>query len=558
VSSLLYPTQSRCFSLIELNAWQIRIRRVKCDEGKPICQKCIDFGVGCDGYDALASPVKSVKIPTEVVNYRPLLPRRGDYSKVLISQPLHSLHFRNEEEQRYFQIFQNDTGPELSGGFNSSLWNQIILQACHEEPFVRDAIIAIAALNKSIGPTPVATDDGSFQDLACRHYEFALQQYGKALRVMRATITSDEHLRKALIACLLIFCFEGFQGNQDAAIKHVQSGYKLLQDRKGMIAASQEPVTPMSAVIEEDIIRTFERLDLQVMTVLDSRPLELHMLAKNEGNEWVEQMPAVFRDLEEAHMYWEIVMRRSAHFIYSAAIPCREPDKNIQRGNERKLGVHLGCVIHISFPPDPASDMLRREHARYASEVMRWQSAFKLLRYCSYGLQKMAASLLQIHAQAVQIVLDSLIMTEECSFDKYLPQYREMIFLAKAYYKTSSKSPQEHTVFSVDFGVLPAIYTVIKHCRHPAIRREAIALLRSSPRREGIWQSSLVAEIGEWMMTLEEEDMSENGYIPEYSRVRIVRTIVNAQKRTAWVECAKRVKGKDGGGLVYRNTTVNW
>lgn len=492
------------------------------------------------------------------MNYRPLLPRTSDYSPVLRSQPPFALPFKSEEEQRYFRIFQDDTGPELSGGFNSSLWNQIILQACHEEPFVLDAIVAIAALSQSIGPTPAATDDGSFQDHACKHYEFALQQYGKALRVMRTAITSDEHLRKALIACLLIFCFEGFQGNQDAAIKHVQSGYKLLQDWKAKIAASAEHIPPLSATIEEEIIRTFERLDLQIMTVLDSRPLEFHVLAKNEGKEWVEQMPAVFKDLEEAHKYWELVMRRSSHFIYTTAMSYSETDKSIQQRDEGKLGVHLGCVIFVSFPPEPIPDVLLEEYARYVSEVTRWQSAFKLLRYCSYGLQKKAASLLQIHAQAVQIVLDSLIMTEECSFDKYLPQYREMMFLAKAYYKTSSRSTQQHTVFSVDFGVLPAIYTVIKHCRHPAIRREAIALLRASPRREGIWQSSLVAEIGEWMMGLEEEGMSENGYIPEHCRVRIVRTIVDVQKRTAWLGCAKRVRGKDGGGLVYENTTVKW
>jgi hypothetical protein len=31
----------------------IRIRRVKCDEGKPNCQRCISTGRKCDGYEHL-------------------------------------------------------------------------------------------------------------------------------------------------------------------------------------------------------------------------------------------------------------------------------------------------------------------------------------------------------------------------------------------------------------------------------------------------------------------------------------------------------------------------
>jgi hypothetical protein len=46
---------------------------------------------------------------------------------------------------------------------------------------------------------------------------------------MRTTLTTDEHLRKAQIGCLLVFCFEDFQGYPKQALAHVISGYHLLQ-----------------------------------------------------------------------------------------------------------------------------------------------------------------------------------------------------------------------------------------------------------------------------------------------------------------------------------------
>jgi hypothetical protein len=107
-----------------------------------------------------------------------------------------------------------------------------------------------------------------------------------------------------------------------------------------------------------------------------------------------------------------------------------------------------------------------------------------------------SASLLQIHARATQLVLDSLVITDEWTFDKYLPEFKKIVSVTKAFYKDEKL----RAVFSVDFGPIPALYYVVKMCRDRVVRREAIALLRSAPRREGIWQSSLIAAIGEWIM----------------------------------------------------------
>jgi hypothetical protein len=107
------------------------------------------------------------------------------------------------------------------------------LTAC-DEPFIRDAVLAIAAINLSIKedrkkPRTLEGGAGSSK-ISTKHYQFALERFSQAIRTMRTTLTNDEqHLRKALISCLLVFCFEGFQGYPKQALVHVISGYHLLQ-----------------------------------------------------------------------------------------------------------------------------------------------------------------------------------------------------------------------------------------------------------------------------------------------------------------------------------------
>jgi hypothetical protein len=61
--------------------------------------------------------------------------------------------------------------------------------------------------------------------------------------------------------------------------------------------------------------------------------------------------------------------------------------------------------------------------------------------------------------------------------------------------------------FSADLGIVPPLFVVATKCREPHIRRQAIQLLRSSARREGMWDSELAARIGIWIAEVEEEDV---------------------------------------------------
>jgi len=88
----------------------------------------------------------------------------------------------------------------------------------------------------------------------------ALKEYDKALKGMRKAIENRRHdIRTALVACLLVFCFESLQGNPNAAVSNTQSGLTLLMEY--MAAKSPHCTssyrTEVCAGIERDILTAF-------------------------------------------------------------------------------------------------------------------------------------------------------------------------------------------------------------------------------------------------------------------------------------------------------------
>jgi hypothetical protein len=126
----------------------------------------------------------------------------------------------NELDFRYFQMFRAYSAADLSGYFYSDFWNRLLLQQSHHDPSIRDGIIAIGALYKSIDiaqSSKISLDAKS----DCReHLKSALQYYQRAVCSQRqATDIGYAPSRTSLISCLLFICFDAFQGNHNSAFQ---------------------------------------------------------------------------------------------------------------------------------------------------------------------------------------------------------------------------------------------------------------------------------------------------------------------------------------------------
>lgn len=168
------------------NRLAIPVRRVKCDESKPTCDRCTSTGRKCDGYLSEDHP----KATCQDLSARP-----SPFANA-------SAH-----EFRAFQFFHEQTRHQLSGFHDCELWDMLVLQVAQEDVAVRHALVAFSTLHETFarrltghGDNQVASDQ-----LALRQYNLAIRRHLDQLGGARFPANLDE---RAMVPCLIFICIE--------------------------------------------------------------------------------------------------------------------------------------------------------------------------------------------------------------------------------------------------------------------------------------------------------------------------------------------------------------
>jgi len=230
-----------------------------------------------------------------------------------------------------------------------------------------------------------------------------------------------------------------------------------------------------------------------------------------------------------------------------------------QQGQEDSASTMLwGASIHIPFPKGPVPEHILAMHAKHLNELRQWQLSFTPLRLSTDPSIQVGATVLQAGWTGVCMIVNTPIPRTECYWDQFLPEFRAIVSLAKTLFRIIPREPAlaKKGGFSLDISIVPPLYIVCKYCRDGGLRREAIALIDLCPGREGVWDSGLVRKVSTFLMEVEEEGMVD-GYIPEYARARIQKVAVNVLKKTADVECVRRILGSEGE-VSIRRKRIEW
>jgi hypothetical protein len=443
---------------------------------------------------------------------------------------LSTTRFQSPEEHRFFQLYITKTATHLSGFYGPSLWNQIVLQASEAEESIRHAVISIGALDMSTvsghaGKAKVLkeTDD---------HHVFALRQYSKAINALRQKVEvlgTEYDLRTALVASLLIICFETYHGNYDSANRQTKMVTRLLDSHSRALR------TPTSKIeVEEELVRAFDRLDTQSMCQTDiyTLPEHLSLLDCNAG--LLATTPEVFEDVATARSYFGPVIRQTMHFACAF------------------WGVHFGCPTFLTTTsttsrkpslsnfdmavPRTSADFLAMKGHKLA-QLERWMKAYRPLfdmkRRKRGSKECLAVAALRAQYLTGYIGLKALGTLKEADYDEYLDNFRELTDLCQelvchAPVPEVTRDGDGHgeregdeEVFLFDMQwVMPLDFTA-KKCRDPVLRRRAIRLLKARPRRELFWDSVIAMKVCEWIVEIEEEGLA-GGVVREENRARRV------------------------------------
>ena len=121
--------------------------------------------------------------------------------------------------------------------------------------------------------------------------------------------------------------------------------------------------------------------------------------------------------------------------------------------------------------------------------------------------------------------------------------------------------------FALDLGIVPPLFVVATKCRDRKFRREAIRLLMSSPRREGMWDSILCGKAAAWIMEVEEEGLmpfdafnplSFTQVVGEDQRVMVKEILFDMQQREATLRCGTRGAREEDMDPRAKETHVFW
>lgn len=545
---------------------QNRIRRIKCDEERPSCLKCVSTGRCCDGYvdeegkksDSDITPAATT--PDTAPNAECTTPSNtvyaGDADLHLwsneptnaVSTDLQILSFpripSNHLPGPAFGYFLHRSSLDLTGPLHAHVWNSYVLSICATSPAIQHAITAFSGFHRLFSlPESKQIDDRE----SWKQYFLA----SEAIRALVGKITSGHERdvdgkEEILVACAMFGNLELLLGNMNAASKHLDSGLAVIRQSLSTITTRKavescpdiEPQTLLDSRVI-GLMEHFGQLDLQVLTFLPSQ----HISTPNP------LLAPAYRILQ--------VTQPSTDSLTSQVY--------------RMVKHSLYWIRHFARPHrystvQPPS--LRSARDKLLSDLETWRFALQAYQgEPSSSQTKIVNLLVASHLAALQ--LRSSLSPHESGFDtaQNLSSFRAIIKYCRAMLATPGPRPnaaldpesyvpangevQHHAVelfLLLEDCTAEALYYTALKCRDPQLRREAMFFL-SGIESARVWDGPMMAKVADFVIGLEERGMNpgERGIeaVREYYEARVGRmySIWTGEKREhVWPREENRVK----------------
>ena len=521
------------------------------------------------------------------------------------------------KEGQYFQVFRVRTASELSGFFDSDFWTRSVLQESHSEASIRHAVIALGALYKTLEAASESppgspqvhynTESPNDQD----HYCFALGQYGKAIKRLRDSLAKNEAnaRRTVLISIVLFTCFQSFIGDHKAAIGQVQHGLRLLE---GLDPETRAPRSGSGAV--DELVQMFTRLAIQAksydMAFHFPAPYVIQLSPKN--NLTSPQSPSLQSDAASTTLQSDAVSTTSLDSQMPDQFTTSQEARSLLDSlTERILRFTETLSAFYARPNNILPSSIKSHGIGYGAQLHQWGVAFERLLQKRHNssisyTERAGINVLKMIHIMTSVLFRMNFSTAETDFDNFFSQFRQIVDLAKEVvvdeeltiaetrcgdprncrhrqapngnymqfpgistrgYRPDGTYSHIKASFALDLGIVPPLFVVATKCRDRTLRREAIALLMSSPRREGMWDSILCGKVGEWIMEVEEEGMmdyeifnpiSTSERVVEDKRVMVKEILFDLQYRTATLRCGTRGAMDGDRDVRARETQISW
>ncbi|KAL5000109.1 hypothetical protein BDV10DRAFT_193141 [Aspergillus recurvatus] len=446
-----------------------KIRRVKCDEGKPSCHRCLSTERKCDGYARRSSTISEG------------LPQKLAVSTAAISAA----------ETRALEFFFCTTSSCLAGFLDGAFWKRSVLQLSLSEPSIRLALAALGSMHESEASATAGNVSAS---------QAAIQMYAQAIgSTIDKASTGSLATSVVVMASILFTCFEFLRRDSAAAAIHISSGINILRAwRHRSRVQHQGPWGQNYQSYEAYFLETelAPILTLFNLNALEFGEFPRNRIILNAVDNRGPCLPGRFETLQEARVaFVDLVtastdlLQRLDNAVGSGAVP--SPDA---------VTASEGLREGFSHWKSSFDDLLARRGSTWSKE------------------ERDAAAVIRISRLGAELGLAAYGISSECDWDHRLGDYEEICRVTESLLSDPTHYPDELSKsISLDLGLIYPLHAVAWKCRHPRLRRKGLELLLRAPRQEWLLDTRQYHAIFSHIMTLEEEAIGR----PESEHARI-------------------------------------
>ncbi|TDZ48423.1 Aspercryptin biosynthesis cluster-specific transcription regulator atnN [Colletotrichum trifolii] len=439
-----------------------KIRKVKCDENKPACNRCLTTGRKCDGYQHIAElppPKSSVSVANN-----------------LLHRTFPGVGPSNDHEGRALQYFCETVGPFLSGAVDPYFWTHVVMQFSTFEPSVRHSLVAISSLYEQI--------EG--QEQAGLHppdQRFALQHYNAAINELK-TIKSHDKQPIVLIVCVLFICIEFLQSNREAAVRHCKHGVEILRSICREFSWMEEHLLPLFRRLVELAFFFGEKSDCSDLAGLE-RPI-----------------PPFFSTYHDAQLMIDDLYNRTFQLMKR----CDPYRSGPRRGDPVCQGIldDRDQINHLL-------DVWQELFASFSYRVL-YTTVSKTTENDSHYRSKMLRGFLVARYECCRVWLNLALNGDEHGFDQFVNNFKRVAKVLK----TMVADVPPHALrrdyarltpkFVFETGFTPMLFSIVATCRHLETRLQILQLmpLLGLPR-ENLWDLDTLIAVARRMVEKEHD-----------------------------------------------------
>jgi hypothetical protein len=393
--------------------------------------------------------------------------------------------------------------PQLAGYFQDPFW-KFVLQVSFDEGSIRHALVALSAVYEE----ECMVWEPNSRTAALK--KLSLDYYNRAIRSMLKKMQERDSIIVPVIGCLLFVCLEFLRRDIWAAIKHIDGGIKMIEQsrfKRKNPSALEVPIPSFESELVERVMAPLFQ-SLNVTAAVFGRP-GVYFFSRYGERDEAKLLSEPMKSMEGALTTLLDLTNSSTKFLheiskrkYTTGVlePCD------YEGQERLL--KMFAIWKVKF-----SELEKDQGDLWVSNISRGKIMLRAVHL------------------TVTLWLRSSSALYETSWDQYKDDFEELVSLVSEIMADEVRFPHAQSkMFSFELGTIPPLELVARKCRYPKIRRQALALLRKSPKRECLFDSFYSAVLDERVMELEEMALKlppgqipdDDQLPPEESRIHLI------------------------------------